>query len=285
MKGSEKIMSQNQFNQKDKRGIPEHFTPKYGDPIAFGYTADIYRSGDRVLKVFSPEISKELVFREAYAMACIECAGINSPAVLAAYQEGGFWVVESEFINGVDMLSKIFEASVRGDVATVQDLIRHMAQLQAAIDHTSAKGLPSYKSYAADSIQVNKHLSQETIKKTLSLLQQLPNGDGICHGDFHPQNVLLLENGQSPYVIDWVEAGTAAPSCDPARTYMNLCHLPPVPPLMNPDLHMAEVYLDAYTSASGLTKDEILSWLPIHAAISYGEKEDWFNKQIAAYLL
>lgn len=279
-----KKLEQGQFDQKDKAGIAAYFTPKYGEPIAFGYTADIYRTGDRVLKVFSPALDKALAYREAYVMSCVESAGISMPSILAVREEGGFQLTETEFVEGRDMLSLLFASLAEGDVDGAHALIREMAVLQAQVNRTHAPGLLPYKAYAADRIAGNEHLSAQTRERTLALLAALPEGNGICHGDFHPQNVLIHPSGKR-YIIDWVEAGASYPACDPARSYMNLSYLPPVPPLQNPALRLAETYLDAYTSASSLTRQEILDWLPIHAAISYGEKADWYSSQIRAHLL
>lgn len=281
---SEKKLEKDQFNQKDKTGIDEYFTPRYGKPMAFGYTADIYRSGDRVLKVFSPEFSKAMVYREACVMACIEDCGIRIPSITAVREEGGFWLTESEFVEGRDMLTIIFGFLASGDAESAHGVIRRMAAIQAKINRTSANGLQDYKAYAASVIRENTHLTETTRTRTLELLKSLPDGNGICHGDFHPQNV-IVNSADEVCVLDWVEAGGSHPACDPARTYMNLCYLPPVPLFQNPDLRLAQVYMDAYTEQSGLTREEILAWLPVHAAISYGEKAEWYSAQIRKHLL
>ncbi len=272
------------FNQKDKSGIAEVFNSKYGEPIAFGYTADIYKSGDRAIKVFSGEFGKPEVFREAYAMACVEKAGVKIAKILDVHEEGGFWVTESEFIEGKDLLGGVFACSMQGNIAGAQDIIRRTAQIQADFNQRDAKGLPRYKDYAADVIRSSSYLEDGCKERTLSYLKELPDGCGIVHGDFHPQQVVADEAGELT-VLDWVEAGAGALGCDAARTYMNFMFLPPVPPLMNPELKLAETYLEAYTEATGIMKEDIEKWLPIHAAISYGEKADWFNAGIKPYLL
>jgi len=54
--------------------------------------------------------------------------------------------------------------------------------------------------------------------RTLALdqLAGLPDGDRLCHGDFHPGNILLGTNG--PVVIDWSFAARGDPTGDFART-------------------------------------------------------------------
>ena len=47
-------------------------------------------------------------------------------------------------------------------------------------------------------------------------LDRLPDGDRLCHGDFHPANV--LEERDGPVVIDWTLAARGHPAADVART-------------------------------------------------------------------
>jgi aminoglycoside/choline kinase family phosphotransferase len=50
----------------------------------------------------------------------------------------------------------------------------------------------------------------------LSALASMPGGESLCHGDFHPDNVILSAEG--PVVIDWVDATVGNPLADVART-------------------------------------------------------------------
>lgn len=47
-------------------------------------------------------------------------------------------------------------------------------------------------------------------------LTDLPDGDRLCHGDYHPANVLLTPAG--PRVIDWAGATRGDPTADVCRT-------------------------------------------------------------------
>ena len=63
------------------------------------------------------------------------------------------------------------------DVISLRDLIR-------ALLHSPGNLLP-------------KHLATGV----LALLESLPPGDGLCHGDLHPGNVIMTAEG--PRLIDW----------------------------------------------------------------------------------
>ncbi len=48
----------------------------------------------------------------------------------------------------------------------------------------------------------------------------LPDGDQVCHGDFHPDNIMLTPAG--PRVIDWNNATSGNPLADIAWTSLIL---------------------------------------------------------------
>ncbi len=56
--------------------------------------------------------------------------------------------------------------------------------------------------------EVEKH-------KIAHLLNDLPDGHQLCHGDFHPDNLLI---GKNIWIIDWMTGTAGDPACDVART-------------------------------------------------------------------
>jgi thiamine kinase-like enzyme len=53
------------------------------------------------------------------------------------------------------------------------------------------------------------HLGDTLREKALSYLAALPDDKKICHGDFHPGNVLITDKGA--IVIDWMTASSGNP--------------------------------------------------------------------------
>lgn len=47
-------------------------------------------------------------------------------------------------------------------------------------------------------------------------LRELPDGEALCHGDFHPRNVIV--DGDELTIIDWVDASSGPPAADLARS-------------------------------------------------------------------
>jgi aminoglycoside phosphotransferase (APT) family kinase protein len=88
----------------------------------------------------------------------------------------------------------------------------------------------------------------------------MPDGDHLCHGDFHPRNV--LGEASQPIVIDWPNACCGDPAADVCRSYLIL------------KLHadeVAEPYLDAYCQVARVRRQTILDWLPYIAAARLAE--------------
>ncbi len=78
------------------------------------------------------------------------------------------------------------------------------------------KNLLSYKKYIS-SIDINTNMESELIKE----IYNLPDGDYICHGDFHPDNVLIKSNGET-FVIDFMNVCSGPVLYDVARTFYGL---------------------------------------------------------------
>lgn len=53
-----------------------------------------------------------------------------------------------------------------------------------------------------------------------SLLDELPEGNALCHGDFHPGNI--LKSGEKYYIIDWSGSYNGDILSDAAHTYILL---------------------------------------------------------------
>jgi len=93
---------------------------------------------------------------------------------------------------------------------------RLLAELHTEIHKNKVNDLPSQKTDLINIIQHVDSLSPELIGSVLKLLDELPDGNTLCHFDFHPDQVLITDNG--PVVIDWVTAQQGHPLSDVART-------------------------------------------------------------------
>jgi aminoglycoside phosphotransferase (APT) family kinase protein len=88
----------------------------------------------------------------------------------------------------------------------------------------------------------------------------LPEGDRLCHGDFHPLNVLGTPS--AAIVVDWLDARAGIPDADLCRSWL-LMHL------AAPEI--ADGYLVACERVAGITRRDALAWLPVVAGARLAE--------------
>ena len=126
-------------------------------------------------------------------------------------------------------------------------------------------------------IRYNPLLTDTEKQELLKMLEHMPNGNVLCHGDFHIGNV-QADHG-SCIILDWAEVSSGPAAADACRTYMDYRYLgtyllPAEMIAEGMDMILAELFLEKYTAATGMTREEILSWLPLNAAALYGFVQD-----------
>jgi aminoglycoside phosphotransferase (APT) family kinase protein len=155
---------------------------------------------------------------------------------------------------------------MREDPSLIPECLQALARLHARIHGEPARQLGSLKSKLAANIDGTGLLDEPLKQILLGRLAGMPDGDRLCHGDFHPINV-LGQNSQ-PMVIDWPDACCGDPAADVCRSYLLLT------------LHaevIAEPYLDAYCGITNMPRAKIFDWLPYVAAARLAEDvpDDW----------
>ena len=96
----------------------------------------------------------------------------------------------------------------------------------------------SLKVRLAANIAATQRLDERRKEDLLAGIADMPDGDRLCHGDFHPRNI--LGDASQPVIIDWPDARRGDPAADVCRSWL----------LMK--LHAAEIattYLDTYCQA------------------------------------
>lgn len=115
-------------------------------------------------------------------------------------------------------------------------------------------------------------LSFEEKQSVNKYLDTLPDGDCICHFDFHPDNIMILADRY--FVIDWMTGCVGDPLSDVARTalILNYGEIPRVPSLVNALVKVLQkriykVYLSEYVKLTGASLSDIQKWeMPLAAA-------------------
>ena len=185
-------------------------------PIAQGRTAEVYDwDSEHVLKLYLEWCPPDWVEYEARIARAVYEAGVPSPAAGEIVEVNGRRGLIYERLDGISMLQDLN--------ARPWTFLRHardLAELHVKINQLSTEGLTSYKDGLGYSIRRAPHLSDDLRAKALILLDTLPDGSNVCHGDYHPGNVLITKHGL--VTIDWMTAKAGSRWADVSRTSLLL---------------------------------------------------------------
>lgn len=188
-------------------------SPFIGDPIASGRTADIYPWGEgTVLKLFHARVPMASVEKERHNALAARSTGIATPDVGEIVQTDGRFGLVFERVDGPTLFEK-----VQAEPESVERLARRLAEWHADMHRLPlAARLPSQRQRLVEKVSGCGALSLPERTAVLDRIARLPDDHRLCHGDFHPGNVIMSADG--PSIIDWVDAGRGNPVADVART-------------------------------------------------------------------
>ena len=233
----------------------EQSAPALGRLLGSGKVAEIFEFGDLVAKLYRSPAVKGSAFREAAALALAQSLGLPVPSVRAVQQIRDRWCVIMDRVDG----SAFAEAGQR-DPDWLRAYLAEMVRLHRLVHSRPGRGLGSMKARLQTNIRAMTNLGEARKRLLLDGLATLPEGDRLCHGDFHPWNI-MGSPGQ-PILVDWVDACCGEPAADVCRSYV----------LMRPHLSdFASAYVDRYAAASAESRESILRWLPFVAAARLAE--------------
>lgn len=197
--------------------------------LAEGREAVIHEWGDGlVLRLMRSPDAGPQVARSTAASESARVAGVRTPRVVDVIEVDGRPAQILERVDGPDMFAHLAANPLRLPRAARQLADVHV-ELHAVV---APPELTPTDAALVESITGSELVPAPLRERALATLATLPVGDRICHGDYHPGNVLLAEDG--PTLIDWTGATRGDPVADFARTRLMLqvAELPPGAPLM-----------------------------------------------------
>jgi aminoglycoside phosphotransferase (APT) family kinase protein len=118
-----------------------------------------------------------------------------------------------ERISGPSLLTDLVDHP-----AHLRRIMRALAETHADLHQRTVANLPRVREMLAQRATSVAELTEAQRRAVLHALEALPDADTLCHGDYHPDNVLRSPRG--PLVIDWENAALGDPLADVARTLL-----------------------------------------------------------------
>ncbi|WP_322509701.1 aminoglycoside phosphotransferase family protein [Anaerolinea sp.] len=252
-------------------------------PLAVGRTAEIFAwRENQVLKLFHAWVGFDAVEYEYRIARAVQSCGLPVPQVgeIVEYKER--YGITCQRIKGISMTESLVRTPWK-----IFRYARRMAELHARVHAVAHPAdIPPLHPKIARKILQATSLPARLRQKALNRLEQLPDGHGLCHGDFHPDNILLTPQGE--VILDWMDAGMGNPLADLARTSIILKGSIESGQIRHPLLKRLarlfhRAYLARYFSLRPGGESEYALWLPVIAAARLSEHipelEGWLVTQ------
>lgn len=185
--------------------------------IAEGREAEIFEwENGTVLRLMRDSYGVESVDLQARALKAAHDAGVAVPATGGTTMVDGRYGLVMERLDGPDLLTLIGTKPWH-----IWSVGVTTGRLQAEMHEVTApEGLPHLKEGLKRRIQTSDRVPPETAKVALDILADLTDGDRLCHGDFHPGNI--MKTADRNVIIDWSNVAKGDPAADYARSQLML---------------------------------------------------------------
>ncbi len=248
--------------------------------IGQGNTAEIYKiDNNRILKLFRTGLPKSVVEREYQNGITVQTILNCVPKVYEMVEINGRHGIIYEEVKGRDLLKTMLISLWK-----INDYARKLAHYHLDIQKPVNDTLCSVKEKLEKDLNDVTVLSGEYKEIIQEYINQLPDGNGLCHFDYHPGNIMIADN--KAVFLDWMTACRGDVCADVARTcillkYGEVARAPWIMRklIMISQHHIYKIYIKEYLMISKRSIEDINRWeLPVAAArlrewISENEKK------------
>jgi Ser/Thr protein kinase RdoA (MazF antagonist) len=194
-----------------------------GVKIGEGAYADVHAwAPGQVLKLFKANFSQRHSWWEARMTRAVFAAGAPAPEVFDEVTLEGRFGIVLQRLDGPTLLQLS-----RSGAMTREQTGAILATLAISVHKIAPPpDVLSLRDTMAGSLRLSGGMLPEHIATgILALIDRLAPGDGLCHGDLHPDNVIMTADG--PRLIDWIGAVRAPAAIDLATSHILLTELAP----------------------------------------------------------
>jgi aminoglycoside phosphotransferase (APT) family kinase protein len=237
--------------------------------LARGGQSDIYALGeDRIIRVPRRSQDHERIRYEYDVYRQLDGSGLDVPRAYELVEIRGSPCIVMQRITGLTMTDEIKRRPF-----SLKEAARELAALHLAVLATrGGDAVVKAADKARFCITASASFSPEEKATLTGLVSSLPEGSALCHGDFHPGNI-MRDRGRT-WIIDWSAASRGDPVSDIAHTYLLLSTVPRVPGISGPENAvrkllagwMARAYLKEMALLRPFDRSLLHRWLVIKAA-------------------
>ena len=211
----------------------------------------IFRDGDKLVKLFDRGYSKADILNEALNQARVEETDLNIPKIQAVSTVDGKWSITMDYIEGTTL-----EQLMEKNPDKTDEYLDLFVDVQMNIH---SKRVPMLNFLTE---KMNRKISAAELDATTrydlhTRLNGMKRHFKLCHGDYNPSNVIITKDG-TPYVIDWAHATQGNAAADVARTYLLF--------YLQGKNELGDKYLKLFCKKSDTAIQYVQKWIPIVAA-------------------
>lgn len=249
------------------------FEEIYGRIVGRGAQATVYAKGDYAVKLYREGYPKANVFSEAYIMANLEHENFPSPKVYEVLRTGGRYGLRMDLVKGRSMSEIMNEAA--NDTEKQKSMLDELVNLQCRLQKYGGSfgWMPDIKIRLRNDLMQNTRLSKSLRDRLLEAMDGLPDGQALCHCDFHLGNIFY--DGTDYTIIDLLQICKGDPAADAVCSYVSYSFA---------DREFAGFYLDRYCGISGIPRANILRWLPVYAGTILGQVPEAYTPIIEEFI-
>ena len=194
-----------------------------GEKIGEGAFAEVHAwAPGQVVKLSKPGVPRRVSWHEARMTRAVFAAGGPAPEVLDEVTLDGRFGIVLPRLDGPTLLQHYRSGAVKFAQAGAI-----LAALCISVHRTPPPpDVVSLRDWMDGALRLSGGaLPSHIATGVLALIERLSPGDGLCHGDIHPGNVIMTTEG--PKLIDWVSAVRAPAALDLAYAHVALSEIAP----------------------------------------------------------
>jgi aminoglycoside phosphotransferase (APT) family kinase protein len=235
------------------------------DVVARGSRSVVHAYGrGAVVKVPKPSTPASWIVSEAEYAEAARSVGAPAPALLGMEEVFGRPASVWERVDGPSLWQQVVDRPDRS-----ADIGRRLADVQLALfELVPPVTLPVQRDRLMSKIRWSAANVDISLALALDLLPARAGTPRLCHGDLHPSNVIMSDDG--PVIVDWFDASRGDRVADVARSSLLLLSDGGATPSRTLAV-LTQAYLSRLQESLDITPDSLSRWQAVNAVARLAE--------------